>query len=639
MLPPLADDDTRETAVDAASVAKGFPASLQLYTARFDAHAASSRALLAAGAAHHAFSASMVSKVHVQALAIDAARETLAQHGESSAKSHAAWQAQVTSALEEAHAAVAGLEHAIQLCARTPLHAAVAARLGESGAGAAGAPASLADVLPVDRLRRIASACASDVDALRVKVHEVDATHAAVQREAAQLLAQRSQCDLEALTQRCEDAQALVEALQSTAATADGDAATARRLTADAPRGPPALSAADAAAALMPMHARHVLRMLPTARSAHAELRHLSDACLSAATCLSHAVCTQLASVAALQSTLRGLRNRRSACIEAARALATATIELSAVRNAPAAYAAALAEAMRRKAACAAFVGAASAAAERLGAIRSSEQAARDAFRSASGTALPARLLSALGLDVAAMSVEVTVRGADGPLQQLDITAEELRRLSLDAQEGALARGMQAQGNVPRSSPRRASGMGASFTAALTRRASGASASLLSAFMGASSEDVSQRTPRAGPGQGTDSGAAMTASSASIATASIATVSLPMELLQLRADLATAVAALAAVAAGQTAQGADMSMRTAGVALQEACAAKDAVCDALRAQVESLTQRTVQLEAALAGRRDDAYAPGWPPHAHEVAILVASIIRRVAGSADEHGRH
>jgi hypothetical protein len=423
------------------------------------------------------------SQVHIQALAIDAARETLAQHCESSGRSHTAWQAQVTSALEESLAAVASLELAIQLCARTPLHAAVAARLSDGGP-----PASLADVLPVDRLRRVASACAADVDALRAKVHEVDATHAAVQREAAQLLAQRSECDLEGLTQRCEDAQALVEALQSASCTADGDAATARRLAADAPRGPPALSGADAAAALMPMHARHVLRMLPTARSAHSELLHLSDACLAAARCLSHAVCTQLAAVAALQSSMSGLRNRRSACIEAARALETAIGELEAVRNAPAAYAAAVVEAMRRKTSCAAFVGACTEAAERLGSIRSVEQAARDAFRSSAsaGSVLPARLLTALGLDAAMPSVEVSVRGADGPLQQLDITPEELRRSSLSAQEEALA-----QGNVPRASPRRS--VGAAISAALARRSSGASTSLLSALVGASSsEDVSQ---------------------------------------------------------------------------------------------------------------------------------------------------
>ena len=623
-LPPLADDDTREDPVDADSVTTGVPASLAFYVARFDAHAACTRALLAAGAACHAYSATTCSQIHIQALAIDAARETLAQHCESSGKSHASWQAQVTSALEESHAAVAGLECAIVLCSRTPLHAAVAARMGDSGA-----PASLADALHIDRLRRVAAACAADVDALRAKVHEVDATHAAVQREAAQLLGQRSECDLEELTQRCEDARALVEALQSASSTADGDAATARRLAADAPRGPPALSAADAAAALMPMHARHVLRMLPTARSAHAELVHLSDACLAAARCLAHAVCTQLAAVAALQSSMSGLRNRRSACIEAARGLETATAELIAVRNAPAAYASAVAEAMRRKAASAAFVGASSAAAERLGSIRSAEQAARDAFRSAaSGSVLPARLLTALGLDAAVASVEVTVRGADGPLQQLDITAQELRRLSLDAQEGALSRAMHAsqQGqHMPRSSPRR--GVGAAISAALTRRASGASASLLSAFMGASSsEDVSQRTPRGGPGSSADG-----AAQPSLLASSTSSSSTPLELLQLRADLATAVAALAAVAAGQAARGPDIQSASAAMALQEACAAKDAVCDALRAQVAALTRRTSQLEAALEAAAGSGRASGGD----EVHTLVAGIIQRVAGM-DEH---
>jgi hypothetical protein len=78
-----------------------------------------------------------------------------------------------------------------------------------------------------------------------------------------------------------------------------------------------------------------------------------------------------------------------------------------------------------------------------------------------------------------------------------------------------------------------------------------------------------------------------------------------LEVLQLRADLATAVAALTAMAAGHV-PGPDLAHNTSSTStLQAALFAKDAVCDALRTQLDALTLRSRQLEEALAKRGDD----------------------------------
>ncbi len=138
----------------------------------------------------------MLSELHVTALAVDAARETLVTHAAGSQKAHAAWSASLRGTVDAVSAACASFDANWEACARTTLHGSIASRLGLQPGG------SLADALPRERLRRAHAAAAQGGDALRAKAAELDAALAAVTRDADALFAEGPGCDLAALEAR-----------------------------------------------------------------------------------------------------------------------------------------------------------------------------------------------------------------------------------------------------------------------------------------------------------------------------------------------------------------------------------------------------------------------------------------------------
>ena len=628
---PVSDGDPASMAADTAAASAGCPSSLEFYMRRFGSHAACARALQVAGFARYKYASATVAELHVSSLALEAARQTVAHHRETSAQSHAAWETDVAAALDDVDRQTCELDASLQACKRTPLHSAVALRLG------VGSGASLADVMPIDSLVACASSCTADSHALRSKLFDLNAAHAYAQSYAEELLVQPHACDLDVLRVRCEQACDLVETLARVAATFDGDAITAQRLAADAPKGPPALSAADAAAALMAVHGRHVLRLLPQARTASSQLRQLAEACLAAKRGLAMAMTTQLYAVQQVQTNLSSLRTRRAALTSATQCLAENCRPLSSCALAPSAYAAALAEAARRRASALAFAASAAQAAERLGAARSDEQAARDAWTSAASGVLPPRLLTAMGLDLPPPMCEVSVKANDsGACPLAEMLPDELRRMAIAALEasqmtssGRLQGRMSGTSSVHSSSGvpsprRRTSSIGAMIIAAITRRSSADAvpppsastsqqpSSMLSALLAGSSTSAGRSGPSGLQGDLSASGRSLSASWRGMPTTGGSRPPSPspsqsqsLEVLQLRADLATAVAALTAMAAGHV-PGPDLAHNTSSTStLQAALFAKDAVCDALRTQLDALTLRSRQLEEALAKRGDD----------------------------------
>lgn len=180
---------------------------------------------------------------------------------------------------------------------------------------------------------------------------------------------------------------------------------------------------------------------------------------------------------------------------------------------------------------------------------------------------------------------------------------------------------------------RRTSSIGAMITAAITRRSSADAvpppsastsqhpSSMLSALLAGSSTSAGRSGPSGLQGDLSASSRSLSVSWRGMPTTGGSRPPSPspsqsqsLEVLQLRADLATAVAALTAMAAGHV-PGPDLAACASLIGsahstsststLQAALSAKDAVCDALRTQLDALTLRSRQLEEAFAKRGDD----------------------------------
>ncbi|MCO5575332.1 hypothetical protein L7F22_029132 [Adiantum nelumboides] len=281
---------------------------------------------------------------------------------------------------------------------------------------------SLLDCLDEARLRKQMEACAGSHKRLQTKVLQSKASHTELHCSIQDLLNSTSTVDLQRLEQLMLENARMMEEQQVILQSLRKDVDTVRKLVDSLG----SLQPHDAIAALGPMYDVHEKNQLPKMEAYHLKMEKLLIFFRAKKHEMSVSLHTFMQRVAALQTSIRDMRNQLSAFNEAMEHEDDLFSDLKLVRKVGPGYRACLAEVVRRKASMKLYMGQAGQLAERMAKKRADEALRRDEFLRAHCAILPRDLLVSMGLFSTPSQCIVNIDPYDTDL--LDLHIEELEK-------------------------------------------------------------------------------------------------------------------------------------------------------------------------------------------------------------------
>ncbi|KAI5083142.1 hypothetical protein GOP47_0002885 [Adiantum capillus-veneris] len=281
---------------------------------------------------------------------------------------------------------------------------------------------SLLECLDEARLRKQMEACASSHKQLQTKVMQSNALHAELDCSIQDLLNITPTVDLQRLGQLITENSRMMEEQQVILQSLRKDVDTVKKLV----NSLGSLQPHDAIAALGPMYDVHEKNQLPKIETYHQRLEKLLSFFRAKKNEMSVCLHTFMQRVAALQSSIRDMRNQLSAFNEAMNQEDDLFSDLKLVCKVGPCYKACLAEVVRRKASMKLYMGQAGQMAERMAKKRADEAVRRDEFLRAQCAILPRDLLVSMGLFSNPSQCIVNIEPYDTNL--IDFHIEELER-------------------------------------------------------------------------------------------------------------------------------------------------------------------------------------------------------------------
>mmetsp|Transcript_8377 Transcript_8377/g.29388 ORF Transcript_8377/g.29388 Transcript_8377/m.29388 type:complete len:898 (-) Transcript_8377:273-2966(-) len=542
------------------------------YERQFNHHLQKGQAVWRATQARFELCRKLVAEMHVQALAIDSARENVDVHFAYICKAHAEFE-QLNATRQSLQADLLGtFEQDMVRLRDTELHPAVQV----------GGQRTLLDCVSEPKLRKWRDDCANSYEHFSRKVGDLSAMFTQLQNNVEELFMTGPDVDVGALEAKLEASHSHIEEQATIMQSLAKDLNTVKKLVEDTvgqishdtSSSTSAMRPLDACSALDPMNESHLNSHLPTIEAADTQLERMLAYCVECKGAMSRCVCLQLQSISQLQSRIRDMRNKLAAFKEVGSRQEGLFRELQVVRRVPQSYRACLAEVARRHAYAQLYAAEAGKMAEQMGKYRDKEVTRREAFLKPHQHYLPGEVLRRMGLYEQPPQCEVSVPANDPGL--LNISDSELRQLGLDT----FLRNKRALRSVP----------------GTTRDVD-------------SEEDCHTDTTD-GP-----------------ADESSECRSLSLENAKLRADLAAHVAVLCMVSPDKQApiisrgesQGdrrdTELGASAAESFVSDALAAKDAVCDRLREELASSQKRLAACELRVNELEERTYALGQSSHA------------------------
>lgn len=328
----------------------------------------------------------LLAEMEVQALAIDAARENVDVHYFHIARAQEDFLAGFEAATGRHVALMDGFEGELEQMRRIPLQrnaspaepSAPGGDDGEKGAVDGGRLTqsgvrlrqhgfrTLADLLPVEKLRAWAAHCRTAQERFCGRVRELTGQVPDLQNDVEALFMTLPIVDLKELGLRIDAGERQVAELASICESLDKDTATVERLVEEARTrlaqtgGPPEVTSGsleqsrlqpfDVIAALEPMNELHTSSHLPRSQELMDGVERLAVHSLKCKNAMNRSVHSQIKRIAALQSSIRDTRNKILAFQEVGRSQEKAFHELELARRVPLAFQACLAEVLRRQA-------------------------------------------------------------------------------------------------------------------------------------------------------------------------------------------------------------------------------------------------------------------------------------------------
>ncbi|MCO5597104.1 hypothetical protein L7F22_051178 [Adiantum nelumboides] len=282
---------------------------------------------------------------------------------------------------------------------------------------------TLVDCIDTSNLDKQAQFCASSHKQLQGKVLQLKTVFSQLQKNVetfSQLVPSVDVCDSErALT----DHASVVDEEKTIMQSLSKDMNTVKKLVDDCVTSNPSVSMRphDAVSALGPMYHVHVNSHLPKMDHCYQRIEKLLESFIAKKHDMGCCVHTCMQRVAALQSSIRDVRNQLAAFREALSRQEELFKELKLVRQIGPAYRACLAEVVRRKASMKLYMGQAGQLAEKMARIREAEIVRRDEFLRNKGSSLPQEILVSLGLLGAPSQCVINIEPYDGDLLDIDI--------------------------------------------------------------------------------------------------------------------------------------------------------------------------------------------------------------------------
>ena len=381
----------------------------------------------------------LLAEMEVQALAIDAARENVDVHYAHIARAQESFLAGFEAAGSRYGALLDGFEGELEQMGRIPLQRSAPPTGAEAPAGPSGGVSAggrlrqhgfrtLADLVPVDKLRAWAAHCRTARGQFGSRVQELTGQVPGLQKDVEALFMTLPSVDLKELGLQIDGGERQVAELASIVECLEKDTTTVERLVEEASAhlaqtaAPPGgvagslsqsrLQPLDAIAALEPMNDLHAGTHLPRSQELVAGVERLAAHCLKCKNAMNRSVHSQIKRIAALQSSIRDTRNKILAFQEVGRSQEKAFRELELARRVPLAFQACLAEVLRRQAFEKIFAAQAYGLAESMAATSAAEMAKRQVFLQHYEQLLPRTLLEALGLAGLPPSCEVSIMGS-----------------------------------------------------------------------------------------------------------------------------------------------------------------------------------------------------------------------------------
>lgn len=307
---------------------------------------------------------------------------------------------------------------------------------------------TLLDCVDEASLQKQVEVCMISHKQFQGKVLQLKVLHTELQQNVQELFNTVPAVDLQSLEQLITKNACAVEEEHIIVQSLSKDMATVKKLVDDcvSTHSSGSLQPHDAVSALGPMYDVHEKNHLPKMEACHRKLGNLLDLFRAKKHDMSVCVHTNMQRVAALQSSIRDMRNQLSVFKEAMARQDEIFSDLKLVRRVGPAYRACLAEVVRRKAAMKLYMGQAGQLAERMARKREVEAARREEFLRVQSAFIPRDLLISMGLFGAPGQCVVNIEPYDTSL--LDIDIKDLEKYAPELIFGSHLKGSAAN-NLP----------------------------------------------------------------------------------------------------------------------------------------------------------------------------------------------
>lgn len=303
---------------------------------------------------------------------------------------------------------------------------------------------TLLDCMDTSNLDKQAQFCASSHKHLQGKVMQLKAVFMQLQKNVESFSHLVPLVDVHDSERALTDHASVVDEEKTIMQSLSKDVNTVKKLVDDCVTSnvPLSMKPHDAVSALGPMYHVHVNSHLPKMDHCYQRIEKLLESYIAKKHEMGCCVHTCMQRVAALQSSIRDVRNQLAALKEALSHQDEVFKELKLVRQIGPAYRACLAEVVRRKASMKLYMGQAGQLAERMARIRETEIARREEFLRNRGVSLPREVLVSLGLLGAPSQCIINIEPYDGDL--LDIDIMDLEKYAPESLFGAHSKGLSA---------------------------------------------------------------------------------------------------------------------------------------------------------------------------------------------------
>ncbi|KAI5055331.1 hypothetical protein GOP47_0030476 [Adiantum capillus-veneris] len=282
---------------------------------------------------------------------------------------------------------------------------------------------TLVDCVETSDLDKQAQFCASSHKQLQGKVMQLKAVFLQLQKNVESFSHLVPSVDVHDSERALTDHASVVDEEKTIMQSLSKDMNTVKKLVDDCVTSSLSMSMRphDAVSALGPMYHVHVNSHLPKMDHCYQRIEKLLESFVAKKHEMGCCVHTCMQRVAALQSSIRDVRNQLAAFREALSRQEEVFKDLKLVRQIGPAYRACLAEVVRRKASMKLYMGQAGQLAERMARIREAEIVRREDFLRNRGSSLPREILMSLGLLGAPSQCVIKIEPYDGDLLDIDI--------------------------------------------------------------------------------------------------------------------------------------------------------------------------------------------------------------------------